>query len=96
MQKIVIYALLVNVTVSVLFVASNFTLWSTINDWNTSSVGSMWSPFLVVAHRSPDLPPVQMPFLPQFNVPFLLFWFALAANLYFILKLGRLNQIKSS
>jgi hypothetical protein len=81
--------IIANGLVSLLFVLSSYSLWNNVNQWNTWNIGSIWSPWLIESYRNPDLPTVQMPVGPEWNVPFMLFWVMLAVNLYFIIKLQR-------
>jgi hypothetical protein len=92
MLKDVKYAIVTNITLSLLFALSSFYLWSEVNEWNRWNIGSIWSPWFIASYRNPDLPTVQMPVGPEWNVPFMLFWVMLTVNLYFILKLQRANK----
>ncbi len=96
MIKIVKYAIIVNIILGLVFVYSNLSLWSQINGNSTSLIiSSSWNPFTVSAMHYSYLngvfSAVQTIFF-YYNIPFWLFFVAIAVNLYFIVKLGKRNK----
>lgn len=89
MLKPVKYAIVTNIALSLLYVLSSYFLWIDVNQWIKWNIASVWSPILITAYRIPVAPTVQMPVGPAYNVPFMLFWVMLAANLYFMLKIAK-------
>ena len=87
--KIVIF---VNVLLSLLFVVSNCSIWVEVKQWSLWNIASVWSPIYITPYRIPNTPQVQMPILPLWNIPFALFWVAMAVNLYFVVRLLRTKK----
>jgi hypothetical protein len=83
-----------NILLGVFFAVSSYYLWAEVNQWSKWNTASVWSPLLITAHRIPGTPQVQMPVGPAWNLPFILFWVMLAANLYFIVKFQKSKQNK--
>ena len=99
MDKIVTYAIVINIILALVFVYSNFSLWNFVNAEYPVLVASHWSPFGIVAphyqYADGNISLIQTPFL-AFNYPFWIFWTMLAINLGFIIKLGRNKEAKQS
>jgi len=99
MQRIVRYALIINLILACAFVYSNLSLWSFVNAEYPYLVSSHWSPLGIVAphyqYADGNISLIQTPFL-AFNYPFWIFWIMLAINLGFIIKLGRNKEAKQS
>ncbi|MGD6807043.1 MAG: hypothetical protein ACQCN4_08805 [Candidatus Bathyarchaeia archaeon] len=89
MLRIVKYAIVTNIALSLLYFLSSLFLWTDINQWTAWNIASVWSPILITAYRIPEAPTVQMPIGPAYNIPFMLFCVMFAVNLYFILKIAK-------
>jgi disulfide bond formation protein DsbB len=98
MQKIVKYAIAINLILALAFVYSNFSLWSFVNAESPFLVASHWSPLGIVAphylYTDGSISQIQTPFL-AFNYPFWIFWITLAMNLFFIVKFGKGRETPS-
>jgi hypothetical protein len=89
----------VNVLLSLLFIVSNYVLWGIIvgASWSYYGAVASWSPLFVtptyhpLGSRAYYLSPSNTTVAPTplLNIPFLLFWIMLGANLYFIIRLQR-------
>lgn len=90
MLKIAKYAIVVNLTLALLFVYSNFSLWNSVNAEYPYLIASHWSPLGISAPHyiisNGSFAIVQTIYL-YWNIPFWIFWVLLIANLYFILKI---------
>ena len=88
MHRLVKYALVVNLVLSLLLVISNFVLDNMLSGGHMVLWGSIW---LTVfnAHAIGDIG-VKYP-----NFPFFLFWILLVVNLFFILMMSR-EMMKNS
>jgi hypothetical protein len=95
MLKLVKYAVVANIVLSLLYVVSSYVIWMDLNQWRNWNIASNWSPILITPYRIPDTPTVQMPVFPLLNFPFILFWVILAVNLYFIVKLQKSKETKT-
>jgi hypothetical protein len=84
-----------NILLGILYVISSYYLWAEVKNWSKWNIASVWSPILIMPHRIPNTPQVQMAIGPAWNLPFILFWVMLAVNLYFYLshKANKLNSI---
>jgi hypothetical protein len=89
MLKLVKYAIITNIALSLVFVLSNYSIWANVNKWTHWNIASTWSPIRIEAYRIPDMPTVLMPVGPLWNLPFLLFWVMLIVNLYVIFKMQK-------
>lgn len=91
--------ILVNVVLGLLYVVSDYVLWNIVTgpSWSYYGAVASWSPLYVTPTYPygitwrPSVPTMFEP-VPVLNVPFLLFLVMLAANLYFILKIGRSRE----
>ena len=92
-----------NCLLGLLYVVSNYVLWNIITgaSWTYYGAVATWSPLYVTPTYYPPIPQRQywvgfsMP-APLLNTPFILFWVMFAMNLFFIIKLGRNKETKSS
>jgi hypothetical protein len=75
-----------NVLLGLVYGISCFVLWMNVDQWISWNITSNWSPLLVTPHRVPNMPTVETPVFPLWNIPFILFLVMLATNLYFILQ----------
>jgi len=85
MSKLVKYAIITNVVLSLLFVFSNLYVWYTVNRWLSGGSGSLWSAFQITLY--PISENAMSPIIPVDNFPFWLFWVTIAINMYFIIRL---------
>jgi hypothetical protein len=81
----------VNALLGLLYVVSSYWIWAEVEKWFKWSIASNWTPFLIYPYRNPDLPQLQMVIPPLLNFPFILFCVILAVNLYFIIRLQRIE-----
>jgi hypothetical protein len=92
MLKIAKYAIVVNLTIALLFVYSNFSLWNSVNAEYPYLIASHWSPLGISAPHyiisDGSFAVVQTIYL-YFNTPFWIFWILMAVNLFFIVKLTK-------
>jgi len=93
MHKIAKYAIVFNIIIALIFVYSNFALWSLVNAEYPYLIYSHWSPLGIsaphyVINNDGSIAQLQTVYS-YFNSPFWIFWVLLAANLYFILKISR-------
>ena len=92
MHKLGKIAVVTNILLALLFVYSNFSLWSFVNAEYPYLIASHWSPLGISAPHyvitDGSFAMVQTVFL-YFNFPFWLFFISIAVNLYFILKLSK-------
>jgi hypothetical protein len=93
MFKLVKYAIVTNVVLSLLFVFSNLYVWNKVNNWLGGGSGSLWSAFQITLY--PISENVMSPIIPVNNFPFWLFWVTIAINMYFIIKLQNSKEAKS-
>jgi hypothetical protein len=97
MHKIAKYAIVVNIIIALIFVYSNFALWSLVNAEYPYLITSHWSPLGIsaphyVINNDGSIAQLQTVYS-YFNSPFWIFWVLLVANLYFILKIsGKVKQ----
>ena len=93
-----------DVVLGLLYVVSDYVLWSIVSGpgWSYYGAVAIWSPFYV-APTYPYGIITERPFIatmvqsvPVLNVPFLLFLVMFAANLYFIVKLGRKKETEQN
>ena len=93
---------LVNVLLGLLFIVSDYFLWSFISweNWSYNGAVPSWSPLYITPTYQPPIEPrpyiVSPTPVPHLNIPFLLFLAMFAANLYFIIKLGKSKEAKQS
>jgi hypothetical protein len=92
MHRILKYAIVTNILLALLFVYSNFSLWSLVNAEYPYLIASHWGLLGISAphyaiNADGSIAVVQGIFL-YFNSPFWIFWVLLIVNLYFILKLN--------
>ena len=92
MNRILKYAIVTNILLALLFVYSNFSLWSLVNAEYPFLIASHWSSLGINAQHyainaDGSIEVVQGIFS-YFNSPFWIFWVLLIVNLYFILKLN--------
>lgn len=101
MLKMVKYAIAVNLLLALLFVYSNFSLWSLVNAEYPYLIASHWGPLGISAPHyvitDGSFAIVQTVFL-YFNTPFWIFWVLLVVNLLFIIMIGKdvMRQKQSS
>jgi hypothetical protein len=94
MSKQVVLMILVNVFAGFLFFLGNLDLWNRVNYWVLVNVASQWSPFFVTSKylgtsTTPSYSPIYNAII---NYPFLIFWFLLAINLLFLIKIERSKE----
>ena len=90
------YAIIINMILSLLFVISDYILWSIIGgeSWSYYGAVASWSPLYVtpvypiITGSRAYIPSLLTP-VPLLNIPFLLFLAMLATNLYFIIKISK-------
>lgn len=95
MLKLVKYAIVTNIALSLLFIYFNYTIWDLFRGNNLAHshiISSSWNPLTIniVFHGvfNGSFETVQGIFT-YFNTPYLLFWILMVTNMYFILKLQR-------
>lgn len=94
MQKIAKIALISNLILTALFILSSLLLWNQINgNGHSLIVSSHWNPLTVVATHygytvSGDFV-AGLGIFQYYNLPFWIFFVAIAVNLYFIYKLSK-------
>ena len=94
--------ILVNVVLGLLFVVSDYFLWSFIRweSWSYNGAVPSWSPLFITPTYQPPIEPrpyiVAPTPVPHLNIPFLLFLAMFVTNLYFLVKLGRGREAKQS
>ena len=86
MFKLVKYAIITNLVLSLLYVFSNLYLWNEVNNWLGGGSGSMWSAFQITLYPLSENWHM-VPITPIPNVPFWLFWVTIAINMYFMIRL---------
>jgi hypothetical protein len=93
MHRIIKYAIVINIFLALLFVYTNFSLWSLVNAKYPYLIASHWSPlgisaphYAINADRSIT---VVQGIFSYFNSPFWIFWMLLIVNLYFIVELSK-------
>jgi hypothetical protein len=97
-HKIVRDALITNLTIAVLFVLSNASLWSQINgNGHSLIVASYWNPLTVMASHygyavNGELV-AGLGIFHYYNMPFWIFFVVIVVNLYFIYKLSKNQSI---
>jgi hypothetical protein len=94
MFKLVKYAIITNVVLSLLYVFSSLYLWDRVNSWLGGGSGSMWSPFQITLYPLSENWHM-VPIIPLANFPFWIFWVTIAINMYFIIKLWSDKEAKS-
>jgi len=95
--------ILVNVLLCLLFVVSDYVLWSIISGASWSFYGAVpsWSPLYVtptypiITGSRPFIATMSTP-APLLDIPFLLFLAMFVTNLYFIIKLERSREAKQN
>jgi hypothetical protein len=93
MHKIAKHAIVVNIIITLIFIYSNFALWSLVNAEYPYLITSHWSPLGIsaphyVINNDGSIAQLQTVYS-YFNSPFWIFWVLLVANLYLILKISR-------
>jgi len=96
MLKTAKYAIIIDVILSLLFVISDYVLWSIVGgeSWSYYGAVASWSPLFVtpvypiITGSRAYIPSLLTP-VPLLNIPFLLFLAMLATNLYFIIKISK-------
>lgn len=98
MQRLVKYAIVMNIALSLLFIYSNYTIWDLFRGNNiahSTITSSSWNPLTinVVFHSYSNgtFASVEGIFT-YLNSPFLLFWVLMLANVFFLVKLQRSNN----
>jgi hypothetical protein len=91
MFKLVKYAIITNLVLSLLYVLSSLYLWDVVNRWLGGGSGSMWSAFYITLYPLSENWHM-VPIVPVVNVPFWLFWVTIAINMYFIIKLQKSSK----
>jgi hypothetical protein len=86
--------IMVNAFLGLFYVVSSYWIWAEINKWVKWNIAINWTPFLVYPYRNPDLPQIQMPTLPLWNFPFILFLVIIGVNVYFIVRLQKNRETK--
>jgi hypothetical protein len=96
MSKQFVLMILANIAIGIAFVFSNCLIWNAVNQPSYYSTG--WGPTNVeiVPRPSVNGEPVPQVAFSLINYPFWLFWIAMAVNLYFIVRLQRSKDVKSS
>lgn len=101
MQKLLRYAVAVNVLLALLFVYSNYLIWDVFNGNNAlhrTVFATHWNPFTYSLtfydyFSNGDADVVQGIF--QYtNYPFWIFWASMTVNLYFLYRLQRIKETK--
>jgi hypothetical protein len=90
---------LFNCLLGLLYVVSDYVLWSIIGgeSWSYYGAVASWSPLYVapvypiITGSRPYNPSFSTP-VPLLNIPFLLFLVMFTANLYFIIRFGRSKE----
>ena len=92
MHKLAKIAVVTNILLALLFVYSNFALWSLVNAEYPYLIAGHWSPLGISAPHyiinGDSIAQVQTVYL-YFNTPFCIFWVLMAVNLFFILMMSR-------
>ncbi len=96
MLKIAKCAIIINIILSLLYVVSDYVLWSIIGgeSWSYYGAVASWSPLYVtpvypiITGSRAYIPSLSTP-MPLLNIPFLLFLVIFATNLYFIIKISK-------
>jgi hypothetical protein len=92
MYKIAKYAIAINLIAGLIFIYSNFALWSLVNGEYPYVIASHWSPLGIVAPHyvisDGSFSMTQTLYL-YFNSPFWLFWVLMIANIFFILRISK-------
>jgi hypothetical protein len=93
MHSIAKYAIVVNIIIALIFIYSNFSLWSLVNAEYPYMIASHWSPLGIsaphyVINNDGSIAQLQTVYS-YFNSPFWIFWVLLVANLYFIIKINK-------
>ncbi len=98
MQKLVKYAIVINIALSLLFIYFNYAIWDLFGGNNlahSNIISSTWNPLTInlIFHNvfNGSFETVQGIFT-YFNAPYLLFWILMVTNMYFILKLSKSKQ----
>ncbi len=86
----------VNAVLGLSYVISSYWIWAEVDKWSKWNIASIWTPISIIPYRIPNTAQVQMPILPLWNFPFMLFCVILAVNLYFILRLQKTKQTKQT
>ncbi len=98
MHKIVKYAIVANILLCALFIYANYSLWNSVNAEYPYLITSHWSPLGIVATHyiisDGSISMLDALYL-YFNFPFWIFFLLLAANLFFIAKLARIQSSKT-
>jgi len=93
MRKLVIYAIVVDIILGLIYAYSSIVVWNYFNNWAGYNI--VWSPLFITPHTVSEMSlPPQLHSLPNFS--FLLFWVILAINICFIVILGRRNEAKQN
>ena len=92
------YMIIFNGFVGFLYFFANFDLWHRVNYWVLVDVGSEWGPFFVSSKYLgvPTTPSYSPIYDTQINSPFLIFFFLLAINLFFIIRIARSKETKQT
>jgi|WetSurMetagenome_2_1015567.scaffolds.fasta_scaffold1054886_1 hypothetical protein len=98
MLKVAKVAIVANLIMGLLFLYSNFSLWSLVNAEYPYLINSHWSPLGISAphyyvNSNGSLDIMQRVFS-YFNFPFWIFFVALVVNLYFIYKISKEQNIR--
>jgi hypothetical protein len=92
MHKIIKYAIIINIVLTSAFIYGNYSLWNFVNGDEPLLISSHWGPFTISTlhhyYNDGQLSTAQTVFF-ALNIPFWLFWIAIAANLFLIIMLGR-------
>ena len=84
--------IMVNALLGLFYFVSSYWVWAEVDKWVKWNIASNWTPFLIYPYRNPDLPQIQMPILPLWNFPFILFCVIFGVNVYFIVRLQRSKE----
>jgi hypothetical protein len=91
MSKQLKLMLFVNAVLGLLFVYSDYYIWSLLNNTRALSVvNTDWSALLIQVDTGMDF------LTPIINFPFIIFWVLLITNLYFIYRLARNKETKQT
>ena len=91
-HKIIKYAIIINIVLAFAFIYSNYSLWNFVNGNEPLLITSHWGPFTIYTlhhyYIDGQLTTAETVFFTS-NIPFWLFWTAIAINLFFMIMLGR-------
>ncbi len=99
MKALARIAVVTNFLLALLFTYSSFSLWNSVNAEYPYLIASHWSPLGISAPHyvidNGNLAVTQTLYM-YFNTPFWVFWVVLVVNLYFIFRLQKSRDPKST